>query len=316
MSVLTNTACDLENEINRKQKQEQKLQEPQNLEALEAPKTRPRTPKKSLIEPSPTPAALPESLPAWMQKALMADGRVAFKGSKIGLKVGKLHNNSLSLGEMINIAEDYKKNLKFNQIHFETNPKSATLREKFVCIAFASSKEGARADLEFAVILYDNGWVEYQSTGRGTVFQLSDCLNFTYNYGYAIDGIDKTELDKELLRNENWVTCACLTGEERITNSLNRHSSAVSSDSSEEDDKSDHVGHEVERDKRRKREEPVTMARIPTPEERIFAQERHKEISSIFERTLENLSEKGRLNYTNFILSTAFLFIVSAKCSD
>ena len=120
-------------------------------------------------------------------------------------------------------------------------------------------------------------------------------LNFTYNYGYAIDGIDKTELDKELLRNENWVTCACLTGEERITNSLNRHSSAVSSDSTEGDDRSGYGcygGHVVERDKRRKREEPVTMARIPTPEERIFAQERHKEISSIFERTLENLTER------------------------
>ena len=237
------------------------------------------------------------SLPQWMKDAMMDDGRIAVKGSKVGIKVGKLHDNSLSLGNMIKVAQSYQKKLSPEQINFEKRPSPAMLRKNFECIAFAKSADGATIDLDFTAILYNNGWVEYWGTGRHTTLKLTDCLNFTYYYNVVIDEIDRTVLDKSLLENENWVTCVCLAGEERITASLNRHSDAIGIGTSEESKGAAGAAgvadNEIEDDdKRRQIREPVTVVRIPTPEERFLAQERRDEIRAIISRAQSMLTVK------------------------
>ena len=280
-----------------KSSKSQKSQESQESQKLS---------KRHSIEPSPTPAALIESLPSWMQEAVMEDGRIAFKCSKFGLKVGKLNDASTTLGKMLEIVEEYKKTLTPEQTNFESRPSIATLREKFVCIGFARNAEGVTADYEFAVILYDNGWIEYQSTGRRATFQLADCVSFEYSYNYPINEIDKTIIDKSLLEKESWVSCACLIGEERITRNLFGHNTPPDGDDDSDSnggkhnhsntgcifEKTDNSGEDIDPDKQRQREEPVTAARIPTPEARILAQERQEEIKSIIAKVLPTLSRK------------------------
>ena len=193
------------------------------------------------------------------------------------------------------------------QINLEKKPTPAALRRDFVCIAFAKSEEGAAADREFAVILYNNGWVEYWSGNRHITFKLTDCLSFTYDYKYAIDDIDKTVLDSSLLENENWAMCAILSGEERVTMNLNRHNTAASLETYQDADKASSMTsmsnmssmsstsnayESVEADKKRQKLEPVTVARIPNPEERLFAQEREQEIQSIISAAYSSLTEK------------------------
>ena len=240
-------------------------------------------------------------LPAWMQKAMMKNGRIFFKGSKVGIKIGELQDNSYTLGEMIKIIQACQEVLTPEQINLEKKPIPAALRRGFVCIAFARSEEGAAADREFAVILYNNGWVEYWSGNRHVTFKLTDCLSFTYDYKYAIDDIDKTVLDSSLLENENWAMCAILSGEERVTMNLKRHNTAASLETYQDADKASSMSsmsstsnacESVEADKKRQKLEPVTVARIPNPEERLFAQEREQEIQSIISAAYSSLTEK------------------------
>lgn len=55
------------------------------------------TPSMAYSEP-PTPSS---AWPDWMQRAMTEDGRVMFKGSKVGIKIGKLRSNSHTLGEHV-----------------------------------------------------------------------------------------------------------------------------------------------------------------------------------------------------------------------
>ena len=266
------------------------------INAPNAPNTTDTTTPSMVYSKPPTPSS---AWPAWMQRAMTEDGRVTFKGSKIGIKIGKLRSNSHTLGEMIKIVQKCQETLTYEQINFNKSPTSATLRKDFVCIGFAKSEDGCSVDREFAAILYNNGWVEYWSIDRHVTLRLVDCSEFTYEYNYAINDIDKTVIDKSVLENENWVMCVCLAGEERITKNLNRHHSAVSNDENSEDADSagntgnaGNAGETVEADKRRQKAEPVTVVKIPNPEERVLAQERHKEIQAIISAGRASLTDK------------------------
>ena len=267
---------------------------PNATNAPDAPNTA-TTPSMAYSEP-PTPSS---AWPAWMQRAMMEDGRVMFKGSKIGIKIGKLRSNSHTLGEMIKIVHKCQETLTYEQINFNKSPTSAALRKDFVCIGFAKSEDGCSVDREFAAILYNNGWAEYWSIDRHATLRLVDCSEFTYEYNYAINDIDKTVIDKSVLENENWVMCVCLAGEERITKNLNRSNTTVSNDENSEDADSagntanaGNAGEAIDADKKRQKAEPVTVVKIPNPEERILAQERHKEIQSIISAARSSLTDK------------------------
>ncbi len=267
------------------------------VNAPNAPNTTDTTTPSMAYSELPTPSS---AWPVWMQKAMMEDGRVMFKGSKVGIKIGKLRSNSHTLGEMIKIVQKCQEELIYEQINFNKNPSPATLRKDFVCIGFAKSEDGCSVDREFAAILYNNGWAEYWSIDRHATLRLVDCLEFTYEYNYPINDIDKTVIDKSILENENWVMCVCLAGEERISRNLNRHHSAVSNDENNSEDadnagnagNANNTGETVDADKRRQKAEPVTVVRIPNPEERVLAQERHKEIQAIISAARASLTEK------------------------
>lgn len=253
------------------------------------------TPSMAYSEPS-TPAS---AWPAWMQRAMTENGRVMFKGSKIGIKIGKLRSNSHTLGEMIKIVQKCQEELIYEQINFNKNPSPATLRKDFVCIGFAKSEDGCSVDREFAAILYNNGWAEYWSIDRHATLKLTDCSEFTYEYNYPINDIDKTVIDKSILENENWVMCVCLAGEERITKNLNRSNTTVSNDENSEDADSagntgnaGNAGEAIDADKKRQKAEPITVVKIPNPEERLLAQERHKEIQKIISAGRASLTDK------------------------
>ena len=126
----------------------------------------------------------PATWPAWMQRAMMDNGRVAFRGSKIGIKIGtELHNEPCSLTEMIKIIEAYQKRLypDMNQSDFRRRPTPSYLRRHCTCIAFYRAEEGSRADCDFSIILYDNGWFEYWGTGRRTTLYLQTVRNLSTN---------------------------------------------------------------------------------------------------------------------------------------
>lgn len=225
------------------------------------------------------------SMPAWMKKAMKEDRRIAFKGSNIGIKIGTLYKNSLSLDKMLDIVKRYQKKLTREQIEFSKSPTPAMLREKFKCIAFAKSEDDVKIDRDFAIILYNNGWIEYRSTDHYTTLKLKACSTFTYQHNLMIDDVDETVLNKTLLEKTSWTVCACLAGEEKITRSLIRHGNAVkngTSDSPEGENDIDDDG-EFEAYKRR-REEPISIVRIPTPENRVLAQERRAEMQKIISR--------------------------------
>lgn len=230
-------------------------------------------------------------MPTWMKKAMNEDGRIAFKGSNVGIKIGTLYNNSLSLDEMLEIVKRYQKKLTREQIEFSKSPTPAMLRKNFECIALKKSKDGVTVDSDFAIILYNNGWVEYRSTDRYATLKLTDCSTFTYQYNLVIDDIDKTVLDKTMLGKENWAVCACLAGEEKITNNLIRHSDAVGSETSGDTEDTNNTDGEFESSKR-KFKDPVTVARIPNPEERFLAQERRAEIQKIISRSCSTLTNR------------------------
>ena len=230
-------------------------------------------------------------MPTWMKKAMNEDGRIAFKGSNVGIKIGTLYNNSLSLDEMLEIVKRYQKKLTREQIEFSKSPTPAMLRKNFECIALKKSKDGVTVDSDFAIILYNNGWVEYRSTDRYATLKLTDCSTFTYQYNLVIDDIDKTVLDKTVLGKENWAVCACLAGEEKITNNLIRHSDVTGSETSGDAEGMNDIDGEFDEDKRRRRD-PVTVARIPNPEERFFAQERRSEIQKIISRGRSMLTNR------------------------
>ena len=230
-------------------------------------------------------------MPTWMKKAMNEDGRIAFKGSNVGIKIGTLYKNSLSLDKMLKIVKRYQKKLTREQIEFSKSPTPAMLRKNFKCIAFKKSKDGVTVDSDFAIILYNNGWVEYRSTDRYATLKLTDCLTFTYQYNLVIDDIDKTVLDKTVLGKVKWTVCACLAGEEKITNNLIRHSDVTGSETSGDAEGMNDIDGEFDEDKRRRRD-PVTVARIPNPEERFFAQERRSEIQKIISRGRSMLTNR------------------------
>ena len=228
----------------------------------------------------------PSTWPAWMQRAMMDNGRVAFRGSKIGIKIGiKLHNEPCSLTEMIKIIEAYQKRLypDMKQSDFRRKPTPSYLRRHCTCIAFYRAEEGSRADCDFSVILYDNGWFEYWGTGRRTTLYLPDCKEFIYKYNLAIDEIDKTTVDQSVLGNTEWYTVATLFAEERITQNMVGYGGNASCDDggagvgagtgAETDE-----GQPISESK--KVTEIVGAAHIPTPEERLLKEERRAEMKA------------------------------------
>ena len=240
----------------------------------------------------------PATWPAWMQKAMMDNGRVAFRGSKIGIKIGtKLHNEPCSLAEMIKIIEAYQKRLypDMKQSDFRRRPTPSYLRRHCTCIAFYRAEEGSRADCDFSIILYDNGWFEYWGTGRRTTLYLPDCTEFIYKYNLAIDEIDKTTVDQSVLGNTEWYTVATLFAEERITQNMVGYGGNASCDDggagvgagtgAETDE-----GQPISESK--KVTEIVGAAHIPTPEERLLKEERRAEMSKIIAKASAKLTDK------------------------
>ena len=232
----------------------------------------------------------PSTWPAWMQKAMMDNGRVAFRGSKIGIKIGtKLHNEPCSLTEMIKIIEAYQKRLypDMNQSDFRRRPTPSYLRRHCTCIAFYRAEEGSRADCDFSIILYDNGWFEYWGTGRRTTLYLPDCTQFIYKYNLAIDEIDKTTVDQSVLGNTEWYTVATLFAEERITQNMVGYGGNASCD-----DGGAEAGEEKPDAETQKVTEIVGATHIPTPEERLLKEERRAEMSKIIAKATARLTDK------------------------
>ena len=242
----------------------------------------------------------PATWPAWMQRAMMDNGRVAFRGSKIGIKIGTtLHNKPCSLTEMVKIIEAYQKRLypDMKQSDFQRKPTPSYLRRHCTCIAFYRAEEGSRADCDFSVILYDNGWFEYWGTGRRTTLYLPDCKEFVYKYNLAIDEIDKTTVDQSVLGNTDWYTVATLFAEERITQNMVGYGGNASCDDggagagtgagtgAETDE-----GQPISESK--KVTEIVGAAHIPTPEERLLKEERRAEMSKIIAKASAKLTDK------------------------
>ena len=237
----------------------------------------------------------PSTWPAWMQKAMMDDGRVAFRGSKIGIKVGKLHNEPCSLTEMLNIIEAYQKRLYPDQkpSDFRRKPTPSYLRRHCTCIAVYRAAEGSRADCDFSIILYDNGWFEYWGTGRRTTLYLPDCTEFVYKYNLAIDEIDKTTVNQSVLGGIFWYTVATLFAEERITqNMVGYGSNAPCDDAGVRTGAGVEANEEQPVSESKRVTEIVGAAHIPTPEERLLKEERRAELSKIIAKATAKLTDK------------------------
>ncbi len=234
--------------------------------------------------------------PAWMQKAMMDNGRVAFRGSNIGVKIGTtLHNKTCSLAEMIKIIEAHQKRLYpgMKPSDFRRKPTPSYLRRHCTCIAAYRAEEGSRIDYDFSVILYDNGWFEYWGTGRRTTLYLPDCTEFIYKYNLAIDEIDKTTIDQAVLGNTDWRTVATLFAEERITQNMVGYGANAPCDNAEAG-----VGTGVGAGEEKPDAEPqkvteiVGATHIPTPEERLLKEERRTEMSKIIAKATAKLTDK------------------------
>ena len=250
----------------------------------------------------------PSTWPAWMQKAMVDNGRVAFRGSKIGIKIGTtLHSKHCSLKKMLKIIKKYQKRLYPDQkpSNFRRKPTPSYLRKHCTCIAFYRAEEGSRADCDFSIILYDNGWFEYWGTGRRTTLYLPDCKEFIYKYNLAIDEIDKTTVDQSVLENTTWYTVATLFAEERITQNMVGYGANAPCDNSEGEtgartgvkaragvEDGFEAGEEQPISESKKVTEIVGAAHIPTPEERLLKQERQNEMRRIINDTVPTLSEK------------------------
>ena len=238
----------------------------------------------------------PSTWPAWMQKAMMDDGRVAFRGSKIGIKVGtKLHNEPCSLTEMLKIIEAYQKRLYPDQkpSDFRRKPTPSYLRRHCTCIAVYRAAEGSRADCDFSIILYDNGWFEYWGTGRRTTLYLPDCTEFVYKYNLAIDEIDKTTVNQSVLGGIFWYTVATLFAEERITqNMVGYGSNAPCDDAGVRTGAGVEANEEQPVSESKRVTEIVGAAHIPTPEERLLKEERRAELSKIIAKATAKLTDK------------------------
>ena len=231
----------------------------------------------------------PSTWPTWMQKAMMDNGRVAFRGSKIGIKIGKLHSKRCSLKKMLKIIKIYQKRLypAMKQSDFRRRPTPSYLRRHCTCIAVYRAKEGSRADCDFSIILYDNGWFEYWGTSRRTTLYLPDCKDFIYKYNLVIDEIDKTTINQSVLENTTWYTAATLFAEERITQNMVGYGSNAPCDNSEIE-----AGEEQPVSESKKVTEIVGAVHIPTPEERLLKEERRNEMRRIINDTLPILSQK------------------------
>ena len=256
----------------------------------------------------------PSTWPAWMQKAMMDNGRVAFRGSNIGIKIGTtLHNKTCSLAEMIKIIEAHQKRLYPDQkpSDFRRKPTPSYLRRHCTCIAAYRAEEGSRIDYDFSVILYDNGWFEYWETGRRTTLYLPDCTEFIYKYNLAIDEIDKTTIDQSVLGNTDWRTVAMLFAEERITQNMVGYGANAPCDNSECESGAGTgaetgaatkvragIGTGAETDEgqpiseSKRVTEIVGAAHIPTPEERLLKEERRAELSKIIAKATSKLTDK------------------------
>ena len=268
---------------------------------------------KTVVSPTESVFSPPSTWPAWMQRAMMDNGRVAFRGSKIGIKIGtKLHNEPCSLTKMIKIIEAYQKRLypDMKQSDFRRKPTPSYLRRHCTCIAFYRAEEGSRADCDFSVILYDNGWFEYWGTGRRTTLYLPDCTEFIYKYNLAIDEIDKTTVDQSVLGNTEWYTVATLFAEERITQNMVGYGANAPCDNAEgetgagttgagtgaktgvraEAESETDDGQPISESKRVT--EIVGAAHIPTPEERLLKEERRAELSKIIAKAKARLTDK------------------------
>lgn len=238
----------------------------------------------------------PSTWPAWMQKAMMDNGRVAFRGSNIGVKIGTtLHNKTCSLAEMIKVIEAYQKRLypDMKPSDFRRKPTPSYLRRHCTCIAFYRAEEGSRIDYDFSVILYDNGWFEYWGTGRRTTLYLPDCTEFIYKYNLAIDEIDKTTIEQSVLGNTDWRIVATLFAEERITQNMVGYGANAPCDNAEAG-----VGAGVGAGEEKPDAEPqkvteiVGATHIPTPEERLLKEERRTELSKIIAKATARLTDK------------------------
>ena len=234
----------------------------------------------------------PSTWPAWMQKAMMDNGRVAFRGSNIGVKIGTtLHNKTCSLAEMIKIIEAHQKRLYpgMKPSDFRRKPTPSYLRRHCTCIAAYRAEEGSRIDYDFSVILYDNGWLEYWGTGRRTTLYLPDCTEFIYKYNLAIDEIDKTTIEQSVLGNMDWRTVAMLFAEERITQNMVGYGANASCDNAEA---GVGAGEEKPDAEPQKVTEIVGATHIPTPEERLLKEERRTELSKIIAKATAKLTDK------------------------
>ena len=221
--------------------------------------------------------------PAWMQEAMMKDGRVAFRGCKTGIRIGKLHNKPCSLAEMLKVIETYRKCLPPEQVDFQRKPTPSYLRRHCVCIAIYRSEEVSKIDCNFSIVLYDNGWFEYWGTGRRTTLYLPDCIEFVYRYNLIIDEVDEFTVEQSVLGNTDWHTVAALFAEERITQNMTGHNAGNTCYDTDE---------ELPFFERKQVTEIVGAAHIPTPEERLLKQERRDEMSKIIAKAMTRLTDK------------------------
>lgn len=241
------------------------------------------TPKFSSKLSSSSPSSPSITWPVWMQKAMMEDGRVAFQGCKIGIRIGRLHNKPCSLTEMLRVIETYRGGLRPEQVDFQRKPTPSYLRRHCVCIAIYRSEEASRIDCNFSIVLYDNGWFEYWGTGRRTTLYLPDCIEFVYRYNLVIDEVDEFTVEQSVLGNTDWHTVAALFAEERITQNMTGYNAGNTCYYTDE---------ELPFFERKQVTEIVGAAHIPTPEERLLKQERRAEMGKIIAKATARLTDK------------------------
>ena len=231
------------------------------------------------------------ALSAWFGGSVNEDGRICFRGSKIAIKVGKLHRGSIKLAEMLKIIKKCQKKMTSAQIKFSRKPTQSYLRQNFTCIALIKSAENRRVDRDFSIVLYDNGWLEYWSTCRTTTLYLPDCLNFIYNYNCPIDDIKTMSITQPELENIEWSTVASLFAEEQLTYNM---AISISNNSDANADVNADTKSEQENpvpDKEPK-QEIISTVHIPTPEERMLRQERQQGMQKIIKAAVASLSRK------------------------
>ena len=165
----------------------------------------------------------------------------------------------------------------------ETTPKFSTLRKNANCVASYRSD-----DHRSSLFVYDNGFAAYETDGRTTAIDLDEISSVKYVTAYDDLSMERSDFDREWLRNLPWASALALLGEDQVTHNLfeGKAHELIGEGDYNENEAEDEIK------KSNKPNNPIFTAHIDDPETAYIRKETRSEIKRALSKARAQMTVK------------------------